>query len=83
MSRIRHGTVSGYMHRHCRCERCTAAVRDYYRAHRAKLRAQGIPEDVHGTRRGYGYYACRCEACRNYESSYMGMWKAMRKAVAS
>ena len=39
---IRHGTLSAYTSRHCRCTECRAAVTAYYRVRRAHRRAKGL-----------------------------------------
>jgi recombination endonuclease VII len=61
MSKLRHGTTSGYKHYKCRCVLCSEAYSKYMKDYRAKVRLKPITE--HGTHSSYFYRGCRCELC--------------------
>lgn len=66
----------------CRCEKCTAAWREYINARR-KLRYEiGLPEDDprHGTKNGYYNWGCRCEVCKKAVSEYAHQLYIAKKA---
>jgi hypothetical protein len=59
-----HGTLSGYLYRGCRCERCRQANRDYYGQKPLAEHLAAI-EPPHGTESRYSApRCCRCTACR-------------------
>ncbi|WP_288384310.1 hypothetical protein [uncultured Acinetobacter sp.] len=72
---LTHGTLSGYQHYKCRCNKCRAVKLAYEK----KLKEQkGLkkPELVgpkpiaHGTSNSYQYYGCRCEICSAFMRGY-------------
>ena len=62
----RHGTLAGYNHFGCRCDKCKEAnVADGMRRRKAR-EAKGLPADDerHGTYNAYINYGCRCDHCK-------------------
>lgn len=55
--------VSSYGHG-CRCVACTAAIREYYRLKRDRVKREGLPPwQRHGENSSY-VAGCRCNDCR-------------------
>lgn len=63
----KHGTLTGYANRKCRCDECRAAARAYYAERRKRCRPETTP---HGTLSGYNNHFCRCDACREVACEY-------------
>lgn len=61
----RHGTVNGWKHQGCRCDRCRTAWRQREATKAARRLSRRVdPSDPrHGNRNLYRKYGCRCEAC--------------------
>jgi hypothetical protein len=81
---IKHGTVSAYNHRGCRCDLCRAANRRQAYKGRAARIAQlvvidGVPTAPvrkHGNVSTYGNWYCRCAPCCAAWSEYMAAYRA-------
>lgn len=58
----RHGTVNGYAHLRCRCQRCRAAWAAHCQQQRDARSQREAP--VHGRQSTYTNWKCRCAACR-------------------
>jgi hypothetical protein len=73
-----HGTANGYIHHGCRCGECRAANTALCADTKARLRANGLPDEAdprHGTANGYGNYGCRCSACVGAQRDQMQAWR--------
>lgn len=62
-----HGRRGTYIHRFCRCPRCTYAQRMYHRKYRARPSEE--KDLTHGTVSSY-VAGCRCDACRGANAAY-------------
>ncbi len=65
---FKHGSLTGYYTKGCRCTVCTEGARVYMARRRAEMRALTeagkIPGWVtHGKASTYANWACRCAAC--------------------
>lgn len=71
-----HGTRHMYNYRHCRCELCKEALRNYMRS------LKGRPVPTHGES-GYLNYKCRCDVCKAAGSAHNRRMRENRKFRAS
>ncbi len=75
---MRHGTLSRYTHRKCRCRRCTAANA----AHSREVRSRPLPPGApHGSYSTYVNHRCRCEPCRATNARASSDRRARRKVL--
>lgn len=79
MSETMHGSYSTYTNKKCRCDECSAAMRDYQRSRLAKARGEEefVPrkrgpkiKNQHGYS-GYMNRSCRCDICKEAASEYL------------
>jgi hypothetical protein len=74
---IKHGTISAYKGKKCRCDLCRQANREAGRRtkenHRkARLETKDFAHGAHG----YRYYGCRCDICRAGSTEAARKWRA-------
>jgi hypothetical protein len=81
----RHGTPWSFRNG-CRCDDCRQASLGYYRACRARKRAElGLPPFVRFPGRTCGLrstyvHGCRCDDCRRAETTYRRKYRARKRA---
>lgn len=76
---LRHGTISTYTNRRCRCDDCREAARVYQRLRTGRDPNQRRKSQwLHGTQYAYNRKRCRCEVCA---AAARLVWEERRRAA--